>query len=147
MHSALTLDVRAQRATQAVFRQVRTQESLEDSDCLHVEAPLPSVSFTGDLMTPGAVATSHFASGWLVAYLVATVVFAIGLVIGAFVHVSHPSQLSRHPSLPSPVYGRGAGGEASLLRSSPGSPAWSIAYGRGQSQGSGFRAACQPSDP
>ena len=55
--------------------------------------------------------TSYFSSGWPVAYLIATIVFAAGLAIGAFVHVSQPA----HLVLPSPPGGRhelvGAKGE------------------------------------
>jgi hypothetical protein len=41
----------------------------------------------------------YFSSGWPVAYLVATVIFGIGLVIGALVHVSQPVQIvKRLPS-------------------------------------------------
>ena len=54
----------------------------------------------------GSVGHCSFAS-WPVAYLIATVVFGVGLTIAALVHVSQPSSLV----LPSPVDGRGAGGE------------------------------------
>jgi hypothetical protein len=46
-------------------------------------------------------AVERFFTGWPAAYLVATVVFAIALAIGAVVHVSHPVQVVR-PSVPSP---------------------------------------------
>ena len=36
----------------------------------------------------------YFASGWPVAYLIATLIFAIGLAIGAFVHVSQPTPIA-----------------------------------------------------
>ena len=42
-----------------------------------------------------------FSAGWPVAYLVATVVFAIGLAIGAFVHVSQPVDVVKQPASPS----------------------------------------------
>ena len=53
-----------------------------------------------------------FSSGWPVAYLVATVIFGIGLVIGSLVPVSEPVQVARQSALPS-TFGRGAGGEGS----------------------------------
>jgi hypothetical protein len=40
-------------------------------------------------------AGGNFASGWPVAYLVATIIFGIGLVVGAVVHVSTPSQMAQ----------------------------------------------------
>ena len=40
----------------------------------------------------------YFSSGWPVAYLVATVIFGIGLAVGAVVHVSEPVQLAKQPS-------------------------------------------------
>ena len=39
-------------------------------------------------------AIGYLSSGWPVAYLVATVVFAVGLVIGAIVHVSQPDRFA-----------------------------------------------------
>ena len=49
-------------------------------------------------------AIGYLSSGWPVAYLVATVVFAIGLVIGAIVHVSQPANVVQAPDFPaSPV--------------------------------------------
>jgi hypothetical protein len=45
---------------------------------------------------------SYFSSGWPVAYLVAAVILGLGLLIGAFVHVSTPIQVARQaPPLPS----------------------------------------------
>jgi hypothetical protein len=38
--------------------------------------------------------TTLFASGWPVAYLVATVIFGIGLLVGALIHVSHSPQVA-----------------------------------------------------
>ena len=37
----------------------------------------------------------YFSSGWPVAYLIATVIFGIGLLIGSLVHVSQPVQVAR----------------------------------------------------
>ena len=67
-------------------------------------------------------------SGWPVAYLIASVVFGLGLLVGSLVHVSQPAQIV----LPSPIergiggegdtrlpspFGRGAGGEGSYASS------------------------------
>ena len=60
--------------------------------------------------TPAFLSTSlhgtlgWFSSGWPVAYLVATVIFGIGLVIGSVVHVSQPEQVANQSvALPSPL--------------------------------------------
>ena len=76
-----------------------------------VDAPLPPLTMAGLPNTVGGLF-----SGWLAAYLVATVVFAIGLAVGAIVHVSRPGQYvgpavdARHPepgiSNSSPIVGR-----------------------------------------
>ena len=52
--------------------------------------PSPVIVPTG---FPGA--GGYFASGWPVAYLLATIIFGIGLVVGAVVHVSTPSQMAQ----------------------------------------------------
>jgi hypothetical protein len=41
--------------------------------------------------------TGYFASGWPVAYLLATVIFGVGLLVGAIVHVSPPNPLATQP--------------------------------------------------
>jgi hypothetical protein len=53
-------------------------------------APLPS--FLGNAIHG---ATGYFSSGWPVAYLVATVILGIGLLIGGLTHVSRPVQLAK----------------------------------------------------
>ena len=67
----------------------------------------------------------YFSSGWPVAYLMATVIFGIGLLIGSLVPVSQPVQVARQSSVPSPV-----GSLSRKRNSSAGSRAWSIAGGR-----------------
>jgi hypothetical protein len=66
------------------------------------------------LATPSFFSTTlhgtigYFSSGWPVAYLVATVILGVGLLIGTLVHVSQPAQVvrqsvpSRSPLAPSP---------------------------------------------
>ena len=53
-----------------------------------LQRPVPSFP-----ATLGHGTVDCFSSGWPVAYLVATVVFGIGLAIGAFTYVSHPGNL------------------------------------------------------
>jgi hypothetical protein len=62
---------------------------------------------TGEATTPAATpilgflgtavhgTVDYFSSGWPAAYLVATVVFGLGLLVGALVHVSEPAQVAR----------------------------------------------------
>jgi hypothetical protein len=72
---------------------------------LSSQLPIPNrrVSFGGDGSAIYGT-FGYFSSGWPVAYLVATVIFGIGLTIGALVHVSPPAQVARHPAaLPSPL--------------------------------------------
>ena len=45
----------------------------------------------------------YIPSGWPVAYLIATVIFGLGLLIGSLVHVSEPTQVARQSSAPSRV--------------------------------------------
>ena len=46
----------------------------------------------------------YFSSGWPVAYLLATVIYGIGLLIGSLVPVSQPAQVARQTvPLPSPL--------------------------------------------
>jgi hypothetical protein len=62
-------------------------------------------------------ALTYFSSGWPVAYLIATVVLGLGLVIGAATHVSRPEQVVQQ-NLPS-HFGKGAGGEGVERPDSP----------------------------
>ena len=81
---------------------------------------------------PSTTSVGCFSSGWPVAYLVATVIFGIGLLVGSHVYVSDPVQVAQQ--------------SASLPLISPLSPKRSagLRHGRlpGESrvQGSGFRS-------
>ena len=58
----------------------------------------------GFLSTTVPSTFAFFSSGWPVAYLLATVIFGIGLLIGSLVHVSEPVQVARQSvPLPSPL--------------------------------------------
>jgi hypothetical protein len=63
-------------------------------------------------------AAGYFSSGWPVAYLIASVILGVGLLIGTITHVSRPSQVVSR-NLPSPS-GRGVGGESNELPSPSG---------------------------
>ena len=63
----------------------------------------PDVPEVSSLQVSGAPlhgTVGFFSSGWPVAYMVATVVFGIGLLVGSVVHVSEPVQVARRSSVP-----------------------------------------------
>ena len=75
-----------------------------ESDVLTVAIPptMPVVSPVPTILSTTLPSTvGYFSSGWPVAYLVATVIFGIGLLIGSLVHVSEPAQVARQSSVPS----------------------------------------------
>ena len=55
----------------------------------------PSAMPIGFLTTALPGTFGYFSSDWPVAYLVATVIFGIGLLFGALIHVSQPVQVAR----------------------------------------------------
>ena len=63
--------------------------------------PLPS-PISISLGPPGSAwhgTVGYFSSGWPVAYLAATVIFGVGLLIGSLMHVSQPAQVARQSSV------------------------------------------------
>ena len=59
--------------------------------------PPQDISLTFGSSSPAFHNTfGYFSSGWAAAYLVATVIFGIGLAIGAITHVSQPTQVASH---------------------------------------------------
>ena len=59
----------------------------------------PQLSFLGDAWHN---TVGYFSSGWPVAYLLATVIFGVGILIGSLVPVSQqPAQVARQSSMPS----------------------------------------------
>ena len=63
---------------------------------VEMPSPLPIPLLTTTL--PGTV--GWFSSGWPVAYLVATLIFGIGLLVGSHTYVSEPVQVARQSSVP-----------------------------------------------
>ena len=62
-------------------------------------SPSPHLAFLGN--TVHAV-VGYLSSGWPVAYLIATVIFGVGLLIGSLMPVSHPEQIAQQSApLPS----------------------------------------------
>ena len=74
---------------------------LEAAPVANVER-LPIVGFLGGAFNSVA---SHMSQGWPLAYLLATVIFGIGLLIGSLTPVSSPDQIVKDsaPSTPSVV--------------------------------------------
>ena len=64
-------------------------------------APRQSLPVFAPLATTSHATVGLFSSGWPVAYLIATVIFGIGLVVAAVTHVSRPVQsaVERSPSV------------------------------------------------
>ena len=85
-------------------RQLMTQVLEAPKSEVPPSSPFPSLL---DTMPHGA--TGYF-SGWPVAYLVATVIFGIGLLVGSLVHVSQPAQVARQSSAAQPGGGRAEDG-------------------------------------
>jgi hypothetical protein len=93
---------RAERARDLVFARIRaTPQALPPGS-----AP-PAVSFLGNAFDGNAFhggAVAYFSSGWPVAYLVATVILAIGLLAGSLTPVSAPVYVGRQSApRPSPL--------------------------------------------
>ena len=99
LHGTLRLELRANRATHAVYQQIGIDTASEGSCEVDttVAGRLPNLPPPTFLSTSFQGAVGHFSSGWPVAYLVATVIFGIGLVVGAFTYVSQPVHVATQP--------------------------------------------------
>ena len=108
MHATLALDLQAQRAVRKAWQQIDFGLATPfDLDAIlprfHRLLPGPSLplGFLGNTIG-GTV--GYLSSGWPVAYLIATVIFGVGLLIGSLVPVSGPEELARQSApLPSPL--------------------------------------------
>ena len=101
LHVALRMEVRSDRAAQKACRE--TDMKLEvrnapESDVSEMDAArnTPVMPLTLCDIPPFHSTFGYFSSGWPVAYLVASVIFGIGLVIGAVTQVSHHVQIASH---------------------------------------------------
>jgi hypothetical protein len=97
VHVALALELRADQATRNVHRQIDVESAARGPDLAVPPTAVPVHLLDGAIH--GTI--GDLASGWLVAYLIATVVLAIGLAIGAVTHVSQPMQLVQDVPAPS----------------------------------------------
>ena len=86
----------------SILSAIPDEESPSDIGFLEQpQAAFPPAPLALDGVWHGAV--GYFASGWPVAYLIATVIFGLGLLIGSHVYVSQPAQVARLLSVPSRV--------------------------------------------
>jgi hypothetical protein len=124
LHVSLEMEMQARSALRRLQARDRIDaESLTpwESEALAAATP-PIPSAPSALASPGVFSAGlygsvgYLASGWPVAYLIATAILSVGLLIGAVTHVSRPEQ--QFASLPSP-FGRGAGGEGGERLNSP----------------------------
>ena len=104
MHSALRLELRAHRATQAACQQIDIEfgESAPDDFTVAMDAP-PSPMPLGFLRTPLHGTIGFFSQELPFSLLIATIITGLGLLMGSFIYVSHHRQLanSKLPPLPS----------------------------------------------
>jgi hypothetical protein len=106
MHIALGLELQAGRAVRKAFEQIDlgpASRTFSRSAAQTAASPasLPvSVSTLGSLGNAIRGTAGDFSQGWPVAYLVATVIFGMGLVIGSLMRVSQPVQLVKQSVLP-----------------------------------------------
>ena len=101
LHFALRLELRAEWATQSTSRHIDIESVVLASDKssaprMKTSPPIPFGFLSTTL--PGTV--GWFSSDWPVAYLVATVIFGIGLLIGSVVQVSEPAQIAQRSLVP-----------------------------------------------
>ena len=89
MHDMLRLELCAHRATQAVYEQIGIKPSVtgsSESNVIRTEPPAsPALPF---LSTTLHNTLSYFSEGMPLAYLLATVITGLGLLIGSLIHVS-----------------------------------------------------------
>jgi hypothetical protein len=99
------------------------QSSITDQQSANPQSPFPTPFPLPTIHYPLSTVSASLFSGWLVAYLIATVILGIGLLIGAVTHVSQPDQFAQK-TRPSPSGGRHevveAGGEGNWLPSPSG---------------------------
>ena len=93
MHAVLDLDLQAQRAVRKSQEQIgfgRTTpcDTVSLLSVSEADSGLSSPAFQGSV---GLVS-----SGWLMAYLVATVLLGVGILVGSLIQVSQPTQIANH---------------------------------------------------
>jgi hypothetical protein len=103
LHASLRLQMRARRAAQKVCRQTVGGDRpvpLQPHEADPVPGQCPPAALPGFPTTPLHTTFGIFSPSWPVAYLIASVIFAIGLVIGGMIHVSQSTQNpNRSPSV------------------------------------------------
>lgn len=97
MHASLKLQLRASRAARKIRQRVAVRSKsafphLGESDCVKVETRPAMLS-----VTPSSF-QDYLSSGWPLAYLAATVITGLGMVIGTLLHVSSPVHVANQSS-------------------------------------------------
>ena len=83
------------------FRSLYRAERACDGGLARVQATLPGAAPPFSLLSTTLHGTvGFFSSGWPVAYMIATVICGVGMLIGSLVHVSEPAQVARQSSTP-----------------------------------------------
>jgi hypothetical protein len=113
LHTELWFITKAAKADAAAQEQLRRRaEAGDEVTAAESSSSMPMKSRDGSAVSPGwfpisdsYAATGYLTSGWPAAYLIATVILGLGLLIGAVTHVSPPEQIVQHarslaPSLP-----------------------------------------------
>ena len=94
IHVALKLHLRASRATQMAQQRINVKKVVPTvGDCNVETIAMPCIVPVNTLPTIHSP-FSYLPESWLVAYLIATVIFGIAGLIGAFTYVSHHTQVA-----------------------------------------------------
>ena len=99
---AIKLELRAEAAARKAHQQRSVELDASTPNAFNIATDTPSSTVplsVAPITIPGTVGC--FSSGWPVAYLIATVIFGVSLLIGSLVPVSQPVQVARQSSLPS----------------------------------------------
>jgi hypothetical protein len=92
----LRMQSRAARAADNVRRRLNFEPSASCSDASGIPGSETLSSIPSGVVFHGTA--GYLTSGWPVAYLIATLIFAVGMAIGGLVNVSQPGKLAVGPS-------------------------------------------------
>ena len=93
IHVALRLQLRAHRATQRAQQQIHVQSPCHDPDSALLGVPQSHSSSRFPVVFHGMA--DYALSGWPVAYLVATLMTAVGLLVCSHTYISRPVQVGK----------------------------------------------------
>ena len=97
MHVSLKMRLRARRAAQKAYRQLNTASILPvSSNSSFTTSETPSAVPCAFHSTPLHNTLGYLTSGWPIAYLVATAITALGLLVCARTYISQPEHFVQH---------------------------------------------------